>query len=175
MIPPSDRKIPPLTQIRGGIRKTYSTVPPCSRPSRSAARVPCNGRARPGPPGRLGSGTAAVSRGALPASAPLSVGGCGRSFSVSATLTEPLYHPDEKMSSGDFFSPPPLHRRDPPGEFLLPPRGNLPSVRSAPFPAAAEGRVRSFAPPLPTGTAMLGPSGALLDKPQTAQTRCRSF
>lgn len=43
-----------------------STVPPCLRPRRAVARDRCNGRARPGPPGRLGSGTAGAVRRNLP-------------------------------------------------------------------------------------------------------------
>ena len=59
----------------------------------AAARVLCNGRTRPGHPGRLGSGTAAVTPRALPASAPLSVGRTGRFFSVSANLTDSTIAP----------------------------------------------------------------------------------
>ena len=44
-----------------------STVPPCLRRKNAVARDRCNGRARPGPPRRLGSGTIRRLRRALPA------------------------------------------------------------------------------------------------------------
>ena len=65
------KKIPPLTKIRGEIRMSYSTVPPCLRPEAPLVNA-VTGVPRSGLPGRLGSGTAAFLRRTLSANVSLS-------------------------------------------------------------------------------------------------------
>ena len=84
----------------------------------SAARVRCNGRTRPGHPGRLGSGTAAaVAQDTSTQCAPLCAPLRGF-FSVHAILTGAEYHKDMKMTSVFRLSPklvggqPILHQQD---------------------------------------------------------------
>jgi len=57
--------------------------PACGPAKGAAARIRCNGRSRPGHPGRLRSGTAAACRRALAPSGPLSA----RRIAVSSPST----------------------------------------------------------------------------------------
>lgn len=140
------KKIPPLTFSGVGYEVVFhgSTL---LAPQRSAARVRCNGRARPGRPGRLWSGTAAACRRTLAPSGPLSarrIAGSSPSTLISGG-TIPLDRGNVK--SGSVLQVSPIKRceaqikvsgRPLGGKQRFPPEIRSSRVRPALYPCIAE-------------------------------------